>query len=235
MKSFLCITLLIFISLIAASQQTVNVDKDDYNAGNFFYSVSGEPVVTAKFVKLVEGTPFFTDEWLKSTIVTPQGKVYNNVPVKLDLMDGTLHYLDAKGVEFISTTPIQEVILIDSSKNQNFRFISSFSLRTLKEGWYSPLIEGKVALFKVYHKLLRENKPYGSAVAEQRIITQEKFVLVFNNQAFYLKNDKEVPSILEDKKEEVEAFIKRQNKKRSLQERLVETITFYNSIVEKQS
>lgn len=235
MKFFLCICLFAFTSLIARSQNTVNVDKDDYNAGNFFYSVSGEPVVTAKFVKLVEGTPFFTDEWLKSTIIVPQGKRFHNVRVKLDLMDGTLHYLDAKGVEFIAVTPIKEVILIDSVKNQNFRFVSSFSLRTLKEGWYSPLIEGNVSLFKIYHKILREDKPYGSAVAEQKIVTQERFVLIVNDQPFYLKNEKEVPSVLENKKAELEAFMKTQNKKRSLQERLIETITFYNSLVEKQS
>lgn len=233
MKSFLCLCFFSFIAAVALSQQVINVDKDDYNASNFFYSVGGEPIVKAKFVRLVDGTPFFLDEWLKSTIITPQGKTYNNVQVKLDLMDGQLHYIDPKGMEFIANTPIKEVVLYDSLHNKNFRFISSFSLRMLKGGWYMPLVEGKVSLFKSFDKTVREQKPYGSAVSEQRIVTKEKFILVYNDQAFYLKNDKEVPSVLTEKKEELETFIKGQNKKLSLQDKLIETINYYNTLLVK--
>lgn len=233
MKSFFCSFCFSFIATVALSQQVVNVDKDEYNAANFFYSVGGEPVVKAKFVRLVDGSPFFLDEWLKSTIITPMGKVYNDVSVKLDLMDGSLHYLDPKGMEFIAETPIKEIILKDSLNNKNYRFISSFSLRMLKGGWYMPLVEGKVSLFKAFDKKLRESKPYGSAVAEQSISTKERYILIYNDQPFYLKNDKEIPSILTEKQQELEAFMKAQNKKKALENRLIETVTYYNTLLVK--
>lgn len=233
MKSFFCICCFSFITIIALSQQVVNVDKDEYNAANLFLNVGGEPVVKAKFVRLVDGTPFFLDQWLKSTIITPMGRVYSNIPVKLDLMDGQLHYLDPKGMEFIATTSIKEVTLKDSLKNKNYRFISSFSLPMLKGGWYVPLVEGKVSLFKTFDKTLSENKPYGSAVSEQSILTKEKYILIYNKQPFYLKSDKELPSILTDQKEAIETFMKAQNKKQSLENRLIETVTYYNSLLVK--
>jgi hypothetical protein len=235
MRPFLLIAFLSFTAITADAQQVINVDKDEYNAGNFYTTINGEPVVSAKFIRLAEGTPFYVDQWQKSTITTPQGKVIKDIPIKLDLMDGKLHYLDAKGKEYIASTHVTEVVLNDSVNNKDFRFLSSFGLPLLKEGWYVPLVQGTASLYKIFDKTLRENKPYGSALTEQRIVTKEKYVVVYNNQAFYLKNDKEVLSALADKKGKVETFMKGQHKKQSLQEKLVETVTYYNTVVAKPS
>lgn len=235
MRPFLLFAFLSCTAVTAVAQQVINVDKDEYNAGNFYYNIGGEPVVKAKFIRLVEGTPFYVDQWQKSTIITPQGKVVKDIQVKLDLMDGKLHYLDAKGTEYIASTHITEVVLNDSVNNKDFRFLSSFGLPLLKEGWYVPLVQGPASLYKLFDKSLREDKPYGSALTEQKIITKERYVVVYNNQAFYLKNDKEVSTVLADKKGEVESFMKAQNKKQSHQEKLVETIKYYNTLAIKPS
>ena len=235
MKPFILIAFLSFTAVTAVAQQVINVDKDEYNAGNFYHNMGGEPVVKAKFIRLVEGTPFYIDQWQKSTIITPQGKVIRDIPVKLDLLDGKLHYLDAKGTEYIASTHVQELVLNDSVNNKDYRFLSSFGLPLLKQGWYVPLVQGTASLYKLFDKTVREDKPYGSALTEQRIVTKEKYVVVYNNQAFYLKNDKEVPAVLADKKTEVESFMKGQNKKQPLQEKLVETVTYYNTLVTKPS
>ena len=235
MKLLFLIALVSFTTTGVVAQQVVNVDKDEYNAANFYFNMGGEPVVKAKFIRLVEGSPFYVDQWQKSTVITPQGKVMKDVQVKLDLMDGHVHYLDAKGTEYIATTQVKEIILNDSVNNKDFRFLSSFGLPLLKAGWYVPLVEGTASLYKIFDKTLREDKPYGSALTEQKIVTKEKYVIVYNNQAFYLKNDKEVPSVLADKKVDVESFLKDQNKKQSLQEKLVETVRYYNTLVPKTS
>jgi hypothetical protein len=234
MKSLVIVSLFSFSTSIAvAQQQVINVDKDDYNAAHFFQTVSGQPVLTAKFVRLSEGTPYFSDNWLKATITSLQGTVYKGIRVKLDLTDGKLHYLDAKGNEFISSTPIKELVLTDSINNKDFRFISSSGAPYLKEGWYLSLIDGDATLYKVFQKSVREDKPYGSAVTEQRIVTLQKFVLVYNGQAHNIKNTKELPSILSNKKPEMEAFIKAQNSKASTEEKLAAAITYYNSLAVK--
>lgn len=235
MKPFLLIAFFSLATATTLAQQVINVDKDEYNAGNYYLNMGGEPVVSAKFIRLVEGTPYYVDEWQKSTIITPQGKAIKDISIKLDLMDGTLHYLDAKGTEYIATTQVKEVVLNDSVTNKDFRFISSLSLPFLKQGWYVPLVQGTASLYKSFDKTLREDKPYGSALTEQKIVTKEKYVIVYNNQAFYLKNEKEVPSVLADKKGEVEAFLKTGNKKQPLQEKLMETVKYYNTLITTSS
>jgi hypothetical protein len=234
MKPFLFTCLWFFASIFASAQQIVHVDKDDYNASSFFSSISGEPVLRARFVKLVEGTPFFKDEWLPSIIITPQGRQYNNIKVKLDLMDGRLYYTDSAGNEFIALSPIKEVVLVDATNNQKFRFLSSFGLRMLKEGWYVPLVEeGKARLFKFFDKDVREDKPYGSAVTEQKIVTREKYVLVYKDLPVNIKSEKDLPAALGDQQLALESFIKSQNKKLPLKDRLVAAVNYYNTLVVK--
>ena len=76
--------------------------------------------------------------------------------------------------------------------------------------------------------------PAGSGAKTIDSLTHQNryYILRTGDQAFYLKNDKDVPFILKNKTVEVEAFLKKQNKKRSLEERLIETITFYYTIAD---
>ncbi|MEL1693633.1 hypothetical protein V2W55_20155, partial [Acinetobacter baumannii] len=76
MKSFFFACLLLF-SLLAYSQQTVvDVDKSNGLPQNAFYTVSGSPVVGYRFVRLVQGTPFFKESWMKCIAVSDEGKYF---------------------------------------------------------------------------------------------------------------------------------------------------------------
>ncbi|MFL5811259.1 MAG: hypothetical protein ACJ749_17185, partial [Flavisolibacter sp.] len=113
MKITLILIFLGFVKL-AAAQKVIDVNKQDVTVGNdIFYTVGGTPFVNAKFVSLVEGTPYFKDEWLKAKITMPGGREYKNISVKIDLYDNELHYLDPKNTEFIATSPVREVAIDD--------------------------------------------------------------------------------------------------------------------------
>jgi hypothetical protein len=103
----------------------------------------------------------------------------------------------------------------------------------LKGGWHIVLAEGKTSLFKAMAKKISEYKPYGSSTTEQVIKTSESFVLIHNEQAFPLKNQKELLVILSDKKEELQAFVKKQDSKLSTEDKLTETVNYYNSLFVK--
>ena len=57
----------LFISscTIVFAQRIIDVDKLEGSALNYFRSVNGEPTMYTKFVRLVEGTPYFSDKWMK--------------------------------------------------------------------------------------------------------------------------------------------------------------------------
>src|SRR4051812_3149368 len=116
--------ILIFIGLlkITSAQKVIDVSKQDVTVGSdIFYTVGGTPFVNAKFVSLVEGTPYFKDEWLKAKITMPAGKEYKDISVKIDLFDNELHYLDNKNTEFIATSAVKEVDISDAPGN-TYRF-----------------------------------------------------------------------------------------------------------------
>ena len=125
--------LFLLVSRFCSAQQVVDVSKQDVHMSpNLFYVSGGEPFVNAKFVNLVEGTPYFTDEWLKGIAFDAASQEYKDIKFKIDLIDNTLHYLDDKEKEYVATVPLRELILTDSSGN-NYRFIHSIALESYRK------------------------------------------------------------------------------------------------------
>src|SRR5690242_18001045 len=104
--------LLLLFFLQSHTQQVVDVSKEDVRIGaNTFYVSGGAPFVTTKFVNLVEGTPYFKDEWFNGVVVDMTDRQYKNVRLKIDLLANTVHYLDDKEKEFTATMPIKQIVL----------------------------------------------------------------------------------------------------------------------------
>lgn len=224
----LLFSLLIFPCLMAGAQQKIDVDSDA-NAAALFYSVGGEPVVTARFTRLVEGTPYYKDEWIKGTVITPGGKEYKDIPVKLDLYHNEVRYKDNKEKEFIASTPIREVVL----GNNRFVHSSSFAgTSNVKAGWYQVLHSGAATLYKYYKKELSEAKPFNSAVYEQTIKTSPVYYVHYNNTLLEIKKLKDAPALLANHKDALEKFLQKNDRKSdSMDDRFVKLIEHYNSLL----
>ena len=217
-----------------SAQQVVDVSKQDFHVGpNTFFVSGGEPFVTAKFVNLVEGTPYFKDEWLKGIVVDGASNELKDIKLKIDLVDNNVHYLDLQEKEFIATIPIREVVLTETGNN--YRFVHSISLEKVnnveKNKWYMWLVSGTASLYKKFEKDLSEFKGYGSATVEQRIKTREKYLILINNSFLEVKKIKDVPSLLPSKKKELEEFLKtKDDQKASMEDRMVKLIEYFNSL-----
>ena len=208
---FIASCLFSFLSLLSFAQQTIDVNKQDVKAANanIFFVVNGEPFVNAKFTRLVEGSPYFSDEWMKGFAVIDSVSRASGI-LKLDLMENTIHYLDAKGNEMVASTKIQELTLIDTNKQVSFTFASSSAIKSTdpKKGWYQLLSEGtSVKLYKQYVKTMQEIKPYGSATVEQYIRTATYYYVLNNGKFTVVKKIKDMADILADKKQEMLKYI----------------------------
>src|SRR3982751_1121741 len=102
MKSLLAI-LACLISVSCFAQRTVDVDKTDGVPANTFIAVGGEVFTNTKFVRLVEGSPYFKDDWIAGVGITANGERYKAAQLKLDLYDQQVHYLDVAGNEMVAT------------------------------------------------------------------------------------------------------------------------------------
>lgn len=213
------------------SQQVIDVNNTNYNALNMLQVVGGNPVTNAKYVSLVEGSPYLQEEWIKGKLITEQGYVFQDVFLRLNLIENTIHYKDPKGNEMIATMPIREVILPEQATGKTLRFVNSNILPPSKKGWYLLLHNANVSFFKFYDKILSENRPYNSATTEQRIMTKEKYFVMMKNVSYPIKNIKDLQTLFIDKQKDVEMFIKTLDTKKPLEERMIEIVEYYNVLL----
>ena len=227
--------LVFFISLISSAQKTVDVGKQDVNVidPNFFFAVNGQPFVNAKFVKIVQGSPYFRDDWMQGSVMLNGGKAYFNNNLKLELVTNELHFIDTSNVEMIATGILKQIKLVDTVSQTIYTFIHSAFINgeNIPGGWYELLADGKPAsLFKQHVKSIVEVKPYGSATYEQLIETYERRMLLLNKNFTEIKNIKDLSNMFADKKNEVQQYIKDHNLSSKSDNDLVQVVNYYNSL-----
>lgn len=233
MKLFIVI-LLCTSTITLQAQKMVDVAEGNSSAmsPSFFTVVNGEPVVFAKFAKIVDGTPYFSDEWMKGNVVINGGTQFAGVYMKLDLYDNEVHYRDPKGNELVATTQIQKLILFDSSTQLVFNFINGAYINANEQvkGWYQLLTEGNASVFKHIKKRMTENKPYGSATIERSLFTSFYYYALYNGNFIQIKKFKDVPDLLADKKDEVSKYIKANNLSGKTDDDYRTVFNFYNGL-----
>ena len=234
MKHHIVTASFIFCSQLVFAQRIIDVSKTDMPVGpGVYFTVAGQPFVTAKFVELTEGTPYFKTEYLPAVGVDERGKEYKNFTAKLDLFDKQILYLE-NGKELILVTPLKEIIITDTAGN-NYRFVRFNTLnrsdKVIAENWYQWLTSGKTALYKQFKKNLSEYKPFGSSLTNQKIITKEYYLIYHNNIFLEPKKLKDVPSLLSDKKNELENFLKNKDVDTDpMDDRFKAIIDYYNTL-----
>lgn len=235
MKRFLtCVCWL--VSCQGFSQQVVDVSRETSGVNtNNFYTVGGEPFVTTKFVNLVDGSPYFRDDWMSALLIDSKNSQYKSKSVKIDLLDNKIHFLDDGGREMIALVDARQIILTDTGGN-NFKFVHSSALqgaaKSIKEGWYLWLASGKASLYKYFTKTMTETRPYNSATYEQYVKTKESYLVYYNNTLIEIKKLKDAPSVLANKKTELENFLKTKDKESEpMDDRFAALVAFYNSLL----
>lgn len=229
------IALCLFLFQSAFAQKVIDVSKQDVQIGpDLVYSVAGVPFVTAKFVNVVSGSAYFKDAWLKGVATGTDNQRYKPVNMKLDLVDKEVHYQDQSGKEYIVTVPLKQVVLSDDSGNQ-YRFVHASTLpksnTVVRDSWYQLLDSGTASLYKFIRKDLLESIPYGSATTEERIVSVEKYYVLHDNSFTEIKKIKDVPSVLSNKKKELEAYLKsKDDGQATTEDRLKNIIDYYNSL-----
>ena len=228
------VTVFYMLSIYSSGQKTVDVTTGNVSAmsPSFFNVIGGQPFVSAKFARLVEGTPYFRDEWMKGNVILNGGVQYPGIYFKLDLFDNEVHYRDQKGNDMIATSRIQKVLLFDSVSQQVFNFINGEFIQSNHRvrGWYEVLSQGKVWLFKKYNKQLQESKPYGSATIEQSIFTSNSYYVLYNGTCTEIKKMKDLPGILDDKKDKIAQYIKTNNLSGKTDADFENVINYYNGL-----
>lgn len=217
-----------------AQQRVVDVGKEETSPlSGLFFVLGGEPYSMAKYVRVVEGSPFFNENWALGSMVLPGGKRYDSIELKIDLLADEIHYRDKNGNPLIATTAVREIWLPGEKTQQKFHFVhSSFigSGTSAAAGWHQLLAEGKTLLFKKHVKEIMEVKPYGSATNEQHINTAYRYFLLHNNVFSPVKSLSVLPDLLGDKKDELLQYISSNKLRGRSDGDYINLVSYYNSL-----
>lgn len=235
LKIFSLTTALIVLlsPLVSGQQRIVDVGKEETSPlSGLFFVLGGEPYSFAKYVRVVEGSPFFNEDWMLGSMVLPGGKRYDSIELKIDLLTDEVHYKDLKGNPLIATTRIREIWL-NGAAGKKFHFVHSSFIGTgtaATAGWHQMLTDGSAILFGKPVKEITEVKPYGSSVSEQRITTITRYFILSDNKLSPIKSLNVIPELFSQKSEQLKQFISTNKLKGKAEGDYISLVTYYNSL-----
>ena len=219
-------------SMCSFAQQVIDVDKFEGSALHYFRAVGGEPLMNTKFVRLVDGSPYFSDKWIKGSVFIEESE-YRNFNLRVNILETTLEFMDRRGEQMICTMPVKKVILNDSIKGMQYRFVhSSFVPENVetRKSWLLELVSGTAKLYRLDKKQINEIRPYGSATTEQRIVTSHLYFLSNNSDLKRIKKLSDVSDLLASKKEQLDEYAKANRLNVKSEKDLVRLVEYHNTL-----
>lgn len=229
-RLFLCLILASSINS-AIAQISINTNTSAiYNAGGRAFPFAGAaPASNTKYIDLKEGSPFFNDNWSKAKLVSKDGKVYQDVSIRLDLLENKVRYQDSMGKELVIGTPLRELHL---QGTENSLFINGDALPNPKTGWYLLLVNDTLTLLKGFKKTFEQHTSYG-APTEYSIKTVETYLVYLKDQEFEVRKLSDFSKVLPSKKSEIEQEIKKVDSKRSKDEQFAALAIRCNELIKE--
>jgi hypothetical protein len=188
MKKPLFLVIVLFFGLLTRAQ----------TVGYFVTDLKGEPIANM-YSRVTEGSPFFSPEWMKGRAIGMDGKIYDNLTVKLNLLEPGIHFQDEQQRELRMNIPMRELVLADPASGTVFRFRRAGDICEGKSSsWYQVLDSGRASLLKLDTRILTEVKPYGSSVTEEHITASVRFFLVSEGKCRQVKSAADAWSFLSE-------------------------------------
>jgi hypothetical protein len=152
-----------------------------------------------KYEKVSEGSPWLRKYWCTAYMTDGNGNTYKPLPVKIDLVEDKLLYLDKKGIEMELVTPIVYLTAIDSLTKDTLRMVRADYYKLNDEnikGWLQAEAIGKAILLLDLNKSLFENKAFNSAVTDLHVLDNNVWIIFLDGKAHRIKKIKEAESLL---------------------------------------
>lgn len=150
-----------FMSYVALAQSFERIDplRHTKETIQFMNDGNGQPFkLTRGFEE--EGSPFFANDYLESTIQLLNGKSYHRVPVKINYLTGQLLFKTEDGQEMTVIKPFQRIELF--REGQKYIFRSGFPPIDKQNEFtlYEMLDSGAAILLKHTSVTFQDKQPY---------------------------------------------------------------------------
>lgn len=150
-----------FVSYVALAQSFERIDplRHTKETIQFMNDGNGQPFKPTRGFE-EEGSPFFANDYLESTIQLLNGKSYHRVPVKINYLTGQLLFKTEDGQEMTVIKPFQRIELF--REGQKYIFRSGFPPIDKQNEFtlYEMLDSGAAVLLKHTSVTFQDKQPY---------------------------------------------------------------------------
>ncbi len=219
---------LIFSSCLVLLSCTVNAQ--DYGGNVFLKDVNGVDIRTAA-ASIDNANYLFHPNYLRARLFTKEGKLLGDVKYKLLLQDSRLFYLGSDGSDMEVISPIIRVEF-DMPNGTVTVFEKGFKpVGNLTENnFYQVLTDGKAKLL-LDTKFVTETKQVygnGAVTSVEKILN---YYGVIDGKILNLSNADQVLALMADKKDEINAYLKKEKVKFKKQSDMQSLFNYYNQLV----
>ncbi len=185
---------------------------------------------------LIEGTPFFSNDYCTARIKLRKGKTYNGIKVKLNLQENLVVYDMGDGKEMAATSAVEKIFFYDCKDSLKSKtFVSGFEPidQQNENSFYQLLDSGAVLLLKYFQISFRDTKYYGSPNTT-RVFEQKEiyYASVPGKGLLPLKKDNaSVLAVLSDQQISLRKFMVANDLKCKKEEDLVRVVRYYNKVL----
>lgn len=232
----LLLLLILFSGTIATAQRVIDITHSDADViGNErMRGLAGGSIFPAdQYIKVKEGTPYYSDDWAMGTLVLDGGTTYQNLELKLDLLRHEVHYKDAADREMILTAPLREIVLHPGGLDARYFILGKACAdvdKKLADSWLQVLVNDKVSLMLDRRKKLVESTAYASSTVEQSIEDKEVYFLQKGGTCFRVAKWSELVGLLGDRSTQVARYIKENDLTGEAPIEYAQLVTYYNTL-----
>jgi hypothetical protein len=195
-----------------------------YNGSEYGYNVYYPFIIN-------EGDPFYISKNFSDGSVFYNNVLYKNVPLLFDIIKEELLIRDPGKIYIIRLN--SENIKQFNIWGQTFIRISpdSGTNAALHAGFYDELYKGNVSLYKKVLKKFKENAASAQGL-NKYVVERDEYFIKKDNQYFRIKNKKSLLLVTNNKKKEIEQFIKKNklNLRKHPDESFTKVVAYYDGI-----
>ena len=236
MKTLVLLVLLIVQQVLVYAQISNSDASVKLTSPIFIEEVLGKPLSpTAN--NDISGSPFIYEKWKSATIKLKDGREFENVSIRINILNQTVHYLSSNGKEYVAANGIvSEIQLLDTAINGDLKthiYRNGFtSIDNNNENtFYEIIAEGKAELLLYKKVKLTETESLGTNVPDRQYApVQEYYVYVADTMNKCKKSSSFFSNLFDDKKDLVTQYIDQQHLKFKSENDLKLVVDYYNSL-----
>lgn len=195
---------------------------------------NGRPMLARSYTD-VQGSPYFTDSWMKGSVRMEGGKTYAGVELKYDMVADELLFKNAKGEMLGFVDPVQEFRLVTADHPEAavllFRNGYKPTADVSAKGFYQVLSDGQTPFARRLSKKVLENKPYGSATTTRTFEEVTSYYVIKSGLPVKVRKDRKALLVaLGDYSDELDEFIRINKLNLKSDADFILLMNYYNSL-----